>query len=389
MQEILALQPPVSWARTDETLPGAPPGRRAPLRVALVQHRWHEDPARTESELEDGIRRAAARGARVVFLPELTLSRYPADTLPDYTPSSIAEDLETGPTLAFARRAAKAHGICVHASLYRKAQHGPRDGSDPGDGLGYNTAILVGPDGTLLAATDKLHIPVTEGYYEDRFFRPGPETGSPYPVHSPAELGGARIGLPTCWDEWFPELARVYSLAGAEILAYPTAIGSEPGHPDFDTEPLWRQVIVGNGIANGMFMVVPNRWGSEGLVTFYGSSFISDPYGRILVRAPREGSCVLVADLDLDARRDWLTLFPFLTTRRPETYAALTAPVTPSRPFGGPRQGEAHEGEAHDAGHAPSSPVPPSAAAGTAHDAGRAPSSSVRPAAHALEGASA
>jgi N-carbamoylputrescine amidase len=330
MHEILALQPPASWARTTEE-----EHSREPLRVALVQHRWHEEPAETEAELEEGIRRAAARGAKVVFLPELTLSRYPADTLPKYTPSSIAEDLETGPTLAFARRAAQRHGICVHASLYRKGE--------AGDDRGYNTAVLVSPDGTLLAATDKLHIPVTEGYYEDKFFHQGPQAGQPqaenngYPIHAPAELHGARLGLPTCWDEWFPELARIYSLNGAEILAYPTAIGSEPGHPNFDTEPLWRQVIVGNGIANGLFMIVPNRWGNEGLVTFYGSSFISDPYGRILARAPREGSAVVVADLDLDQRQDWLTLFPFITTRRPETYAALTAPVDPAAPFGTPQ----------------------------------------------------
>ncbi|WP_136611869.1 nitrilase-related carbon-nitrogen hydrolase [Sinomonas albida] len=359
MQEILALQPPVSWARTSEETE-----QRAPLRVALVQHRWHEDPAETEAELAEGIRRAAAHGAKVVFLPELTLSRYPADTLPDYTPSRIAEDLETGPTLAFARRAARENGLSVHASLYRKGA--------AGDELGYNTAILVSPDGTLLAATDKLHIPVTEGYYEDKFFRQGPQPATEqaanhgYPIHAPAELGGARLGLPTCWDEWFPELARVYSLGGAEILAYPTAIGSEPGHPDFDTEPLWRQVIVGNGIANGLFMVVPNRWGSEGLVTFYGSSFISDPYGRILARAPREGSAVLVADLDLDQRRDWLALFPFLATRRPETYAALTAPVDPAAPFGTRGRGAdgtPRVGETNSGGNAPSSFAAPEPAA--------------------------
>ena len=93
------------------------------------------------------------------------------------------------------------------------------------------------------------------------------------------------------------------------------------------TQPLWQQVIVGNGIANGLFMVVPNRFGTEGLITFYGSSFISDPYGRILVQAPRDEAAVLVADLDLAQRRDWLELFPFLETRRPDSYAALTAPV--------------------------------------------------------------
>ena len=171
----------------------------------------------------------------------------------------------------------------------------------------------------MVAKTRKLHIPVTAGYYEDKYFRPGDdETG--YPV---VELGDARFGFPTCWDQWFPELARAYSLGGAEVIVYPTAIGSEPDHPDFDTQPLWERVITGNGIANGTFMVAVNRIGHEGPLTFYGSSFISDPYGRVLVRAPRDEPAVLVADLDLDQRRDWLELFPFLRTRRPETYAAL------------------------------------------------------------------
>ncbi len=101
-------------------------------------------------------------------------------------------------------------------------------------------------------------------------------------MYDPEGLG-ARVGLPTCWDEWFPEVARSYGLAGSEVLAYPTAIGSEPTFPDFDTAPIWRQVIVANGITAGQFMVVPNRWGDEGAITFYGSSFISDPFGRVLV----------------------------------------------------------------------------------------------------------
>ena len=110
-------------------------------------------------------------------------------------------------------------------------------------------------------------------------------------------------------------------------LCYPTAIGSEPDHPDFDTQPLWQQVIVGNGIANGLFMIVPNRYGTEGLITFYGSSFISDPYGRVLAQAPRDEAAVLVADLDLAQRRDWLDLFPFLATRRPDSYGGLVEPI--------------------------------------------------------------
>jgi N-carbamoylputrescine amidase len=334
MIEITRLDSPASLARI------LPSGRPA-LRVGVVQHRWHSDAATLRAELNDGIGRAARLGATVVFLPELTLSRYPADEIPDNDlslagqtrprPADGAEDLLTGPTFRFAAEAARRHGICVHASLYQRADN--PDGSD--DGLGLNTSILVSPGGELLARTHKLHIPVTAGYYEDRFFRQGPAAEDAYGVHSPAELGGARLGMPTCWDEWFPELARMYSLGGAELLVYPTAIGSEPLFPDFDTQPLWQQVIVGNGIANGLFMIVPNRCGQEGSLNFYGSSFISDPYGRILAQAPRDESAVLVADLDLDQRRDWLTLFPFLTTRRPDTYARLTEPVRHEVPFGG------------------------------------------------------
>ena len=135
--------------------------------------------------------------------------------------------------------------------------------------------------------------------------------------------------MPTCWDEWFPEVARSYALGGAQVLVYPTAIGSEPDHPDFDTQPLWEHTIVGHAIANGLFVVVPNRCGTEGLITFYGSSFIADPYGRILAQAPRDEQAVLVADLDLAQGRDWIDLFPFLSTRRPDSYAALTAPIRP------------------------------------------------------------
>ncbi|MFT4010141.1 MAG: nitrilase-related carbon-nitrogen hydrolase [Nocardioidaceae bacterium] len=296
------------------------PSKRPALTVGLVQTRWHEDPAEHRAVLEDGIGSAAAAGAEIVFLPELTLSRYPADTRPTGRPADLAEPLDSGPTYALAATAAARHGVVVHASLYERADS-PADSAD--DGLGFNTAILVSPDGSLLAATRKLHIPVTAGYYEDHYFRPGP-AADPYPVVDVALPAAPRLGLPTCWDEWFPEVARAYSLGGAEVLAYPTAIGSEPDHPDFDTQPLWQQVIVGNGISSGLFMVVPNRWGNEGLITFYGSSFVSDPYGRVLVSAPRDADAALVATLDLAQRGDWLELFPFLRTRRPDTYGILS-----------------------------------------------------------------
>ncbi|NVN50254.1 nitrilase-related carbon-nitrogen hydrolase [Mycolicibacterium hippocampi] len=312
------------------TAPAAPPmsrstdSQRPPLRVGLVQHRWRPDAAELTRVLRDGINRAAAEGATAVFLPEITLLRYPADQPAGPNPGALAEGLADGPTFALAAEAAAAHGVFVHASLYESAPDA--------DGLGFNTAILVSPAGELVARTRKLHIPISAGYYEDTYFRAGP-ADDPYPVYEPDGLG-ARIGLPTCWDEWFPEVARNYSLGGAEIVVYPTAIGSEPVFPDFDTRPLWQQVIVANGINSGLFMVVPNRVGNEGSVTFYGSSFISDPYGRVLVQAPRDEEAVLVADLDLDQRRDWLELFPFLLTRRPDTYAALTEPVDTQHPYG-------------------------------------------------------
>jgi N-carbamoylputrescine amidase len=314
------------------TIPPSPartrPPERPPLRVGVVQESWHADPDVHRDALATGIRMAAGEGARLVCLQELTLSRYFATT-PEGPRAGGAEpeDLASGPTVSFAAEMAIETGAYVHASLYERADE---DTTPPA--LGFNTAVVVAPDGRLVQRTRKLHIPITAGYYEDKYFRQGPggtESGSdgPFPLIA-LPLGDdgaahAQLGAPTCWDQWFPELARAYSLAGGEVLIYPTAIGSEPDHPDFDTQPLWQQVIVGNGVANGTFMVAVNRTGIEEPLTFYGSSFISDPYGRILVQAPRSEPAVLVADLDLDQRRDWLELFPFLTTRRPDAYGAL------------------------------------------------------------------
>lgn len=285
------------------------PPERSRFRLGAVQTSWHPDPAEHEAVLAEGVRLAAEAGAGLVCLQELTLSRYFAVDPGGPAAAGVEpEQLPGGPTHRFAARLAAETEVLVHASLYER---------DPDGGLGFNTAVCVAPDGSLVARTRKVHLPVTEGYFEDRYFAPG-DTG--FPV---VDVAAARIGFPTCWDQWFPELSRAYSLAGADVLVYPTAIGSEPGHPGFDTEPLWEKVVVGQGIANGTFMVAVNRVGVEGPLTFYGSSFISDPYGRVLVQAGRSEYAVLVADLDLDARRDWLELFPLLATRRPEAYRPL------------------------------------------------------------------
>jgi N-carbamoylputrescine amidase len=294
---------------------------RGNLRVGLVQHHWHADPAEHAAAIAEGVHLAADEGAEVVCLMELTLSPYfavdPAGPGATVLGTATApERLPGGPTYELVAGLAEATGVFVHASLYEAV---PDDEAIPHDrdARGFNTAICVAPSGELLARTRKIHLPVTEGYFEDRWFCHG-DTGYP-----PIPLAGATFGFPTCWDQWFPEVARAYSLAGTDVVVYATAIGSEPDHPGFDTEPLWERVITGNAIANGLHMVVVNRVGAEGPLRFYGSSFVCDPYGRVLARAPRDEPCVLVVDLDLDARHDWLTLFPFLATRRPETYGPL------------------------------------------------------------------
>ena len=142
---------------------------RAPLRVGLLQTKWHSDDAEHEAVLLEGIRLAAQNGAEIVFLPELTLSRYMADTRPTGTPNALAEQLDGGPTHRLAAKAAAENDVYVHISLY---EHEDRE-----DGRGLNCAIIVAPTGEIIARTPKLHIPVTAGYYEDKYFRPGPASG--------------------------------------------------------------------------------------------------------------------------------------------------------------------------------------------------------------------
>ena len=301
------------------------PVERGPFRVGAVQHRWHADAEEHRDALSEGVAVAAGAGASLVCLQELTLSPYFASVIRDAATDAVPELLIGGATHSLAVELASRHGVFVHASLYE---------ADPAVApRGRNTAICVAPDGSLIATTRKVHIPVTYGYFEDTYFAGSDAGDASYPV---IDVDGVGFGFPTCWDQWFPELARVYSLEGAEVLVYPTAIGSEPEHPAFDTQPLWQHVIVGNGITAGTHMIAVNRFGSERVrpdapeITFYGSSFISDPYGRVLVKAPRDEPAVIVADLDLGARDDWLALFPFDTTRRPDTYGRLVSTHRPA-----------------------------------------------------------
>ena len=320
---------------TSKTLPSPCPipGREPrTTRIGLAQTRWYDSSNVHTEQLREGVSACAGAGANVVFLPELTLSRYPADKRPEGPADASAEDIDNGPSLSLARELARDCDVHVQISLFER--------SGAADQRGLNTSIIISPNGECVGRTRKLHIPVTEGYFEDHYFTEGP-TDDPYPVHT-IKLDGVdlRVGNPTCWDEWFPEVARCYTLAGADVLCYPTAIGSEPDYPDFDTAPLLRRVVTGHAAANGLFIALPNRFGSEGLLNFYGASCIIDPFGRVLVEAPRDEAVALVAEIDLGQREDWLTLFPFFATRRPDTYSALTYDkVNPRQPNGDAQDG--------------------------------------------------
>ena len=275
--------------------------------VGAVQCAWAEDPATMATRVRDGVAMAVSAGAEIVFLQELTLSPYFCSS-PDVDDAlrRFGEDLETGPTVSLLRSLAAELGVAVHGSLYERT----------GAGLGFNTAVCVEADGTLVARTRKTHIPEFPHYHEHLYFEPSGDDPAAF------DVGGVRYGFPTCWDQWFPELARMLSMDGAQVIVYPTAIGNEPHLPAMDSQPLWQQMIMANGLANSTFMVAVNRIGNEGPLTFYGSSFISDPYGRRLVEAPRDRPAVLVADLDL-AQRDDMLSWGMLYTRRPERYRRL------------------------------------------------------------------
>ena len=277
------------------------PAVRTPLRIALIQEPWHGSVEKQKVEITAAVQAASEFAPDLIVLTELSLYPY-ACTRPDAQADFVPEKLD-GVSVTFAAELARSSGAHVLISLYE----------DAGDKQ-YNSAVTVAPDGGIVLKTRKTHIPVTAGYYEDKYFAEGDSTPAV------VKIKDASVGTPTCWDQWFPELAREYGLINTDLLCYPTAIGSEPDHPDFDTEPLWRQMMVAHAIANGLFVAAVNRTGIEDGITFYGSSFISDPYGRILARAGTSGSAVLVADLDLDQKRDWLTLFPFFKTRRPSVY---------------------------------------------------------------------
>lgn len=275
--------------------------------VGLVQMACSPDPDQNLERAVLFIRDAARQGARVICLQELFRSLYFCQQ-----ERSVEFDLaETipGPTSRKLADLAAELQIVLVASLFEKRA----------PGLYHNTAVVF-DCGRTAGLYRKMHIPDDPGYYEKFYFTPG-DLG--FRAH---QTGGGRLGVLVCWDQWFPEAARLTALQGAEILFYPTAIGWADGQDEATNQAqveAWELSQRAHAVANGVFVAAVNRVGREQNLTFWGGSFVADPFGRVLARASREREEVLVVDCDLSlvekTRRDW----PFLRDRRIDAYGGL------------------------------------------------------------------
>ena len=276
--------------------------------VGLIQMSCGADVRANLDKALARIEEAAGQGAEIVCLQELFRSPYFCQS-EDTATFDLAEPIP-GPSTAAMGKVAKACGVSVLASLFEKRA----------EGVFHNTAVLIGPDGAIAGLYRKMHIPDDPLYYEKYYFTPG-DTG-----FRSFAAAGAMIGALVCWDQWFPEAARLTALSGAEILFYPTAIGWHPkekaefGAAQCDA---WQTIQRSHAIANGVFVVAVNRVGLEGNLEFWGGSFVADPFGRILARASHDQEEVLVVPCDRrligETRRNW----PFLRDRRIDAYDGL------------------------------------------------------------------
>ena len=281
---------------------------RMRLPIALVQMTCGEDPAANLEKAVERVGEAARRGARVVCLQELFRSPYPCQS-EDPARFELAEPIP-GPSTEALSKVAAAREVTVVASLFERRAAG----------LYHNTVVVLGADGRIAGRYRKMHIPDDPLYYEKFYFTPGDLGFRSF------EARGARIGTLVCWDQWFPEAARLTALAGAELLFYPTAIGwqfDEGSEVDRAQHDAWETVQRAHAIANGVFVAAVNRVGREEGIRFWGQSFVADPFGRVLARASASEEETLLVECDLSlveqVRRDW----PFLRDRRTDAYGDL------------------------------------------------------------------
>jgi N-carbamoylputrescine amidase len=255
------------------------------------------------------ITEAAERGANVVCLQELFTGPYFCQT-EDHRWFADAESIP-GPTSDALAAAAKKHGVVVIGSLFERRSAG----------IYHNTAVVFDTDGTQVGLYRKMHIPDDPLYYEKFYFTPG-DLG----FQSFATKFG-RIGVCVCWDQWYPEAARLTALSGAEIIFYPTAIGWLPAEKEefgASQHNAWETMMRSHAIANGVFIAAPNRVGREGALQFWGGSFVSDPNGNLLAKASHDNEEILLAQCDLGLIDVVRTHWPFLRDRRIDAYGDIT-----------------------------------------------------------------
>lgn len=256
------------------------------------------------------IREAAAKGAQIICLQELFTSLYFCD-VEAYENFSLAEAIP-GPSTDSLETIAKDLGVVIIASLFEKRAQG----------LYHNTTAVLDADGTYLGKYRKMHIPDDPGFYEKFYFTPG-DLG--YKVF---KTKFATIGVLICWDQWYPEAARITSLMGAEVLFYPTAIGWASTQDDAtNTEQYnaWQTIQRSHAIANGVHVVSVNRVGEEAGLKFWGGSFVSNPFGSVLYQASHHNEEVMVLELDLNKTDNYRTHWPFLRDRRIDSYQPITS----------------------------------------------------------------
>ncbi len=284
------------------------------IRVALVQHAAHAERARVWERIEHALDEAARNGAQLVLLPELPLGAYFCQS-EDQAAFAQAEPVP-GPTSERLGALAARHGLVIVGSVFERRAAG----------LYHNTAIVLETDGRLAGCYRKMHIPDDPGFYEKYYFTPG-DLG-----FVPITTSVGRLGVLVCWDQWYPEAARLMALAGADMLLYPTAIGYDPRDPAEEQarqKAAWELVQRGHAVANGLPVLVANRCGHEpdptgatAGIAFWGGSFICGPQGEWLARGEAEPT-VLMATLDRAHTERVRQTWPFLRDRRIDAYSDL------------------------------------------------------------------
>jgi N-carbamoylputrescine amidase len=285
-----------------------PAGASARVKVGLVQMSCTAAKQPNVDKAVARIGEAAAAGAQIVCLQELFAGQYPCQS-EDHARFAEAEPIP-GPTSEAVRSAAKRHGVVVVSSLFERRAAG----------LYHNTAVVFDADGVQSGFYRKMHIPDDPLYYEKFYFTPG-DLG-----FSSCQTRFGQLGVCVCWDQWYPEAARLTALRGAQILFYPTAIGwhpSEKAEYGASQHSAWETMMRSHAIANGVFVVAVNRTGLEGNIEFWGGSFVADPNGNLLAKASHHEEAVLIVECNLDQIDVVRTHWPFLRDRRIDAYGDI------------------------------------------------------------------